>query len=232
MHAEDRLIHFSTELIHAPRQLKVPALQKLYYELSQTRASYDSTDFTAPNQFRFYSKRGPKTQSIALFMPDRIVLIEEWVDMALSDFLEKLKEVAVRAMHILGIPELLGQTATLRSTFILSNFEDARVFLMDHACGQANRIGVHFKRPIAVGGLRYVLPETPDHPGSLHVIIESFLHNPKEVFVEVKGIFGNQHIDNENLPLVVDNIKTVRAFISENVFPYLNQFDYPVGDMT
>jgi len=232
MHAEDRLIHFSTELIHAPTQHKVPVLQKLYYELSQTRASYDSTDFTVPNQFRFYSKRGPKTQSIALFLPDRMVLIEEWVDMALADFLEKLREVATRAMALLRIPMILGQTATLRSTFALTHFDDARVFLMDHACAQANRIGVHFKRPIAVGGLRYVLPETPDHPGSLHVIVESFLHNPKEVFVEVKGIFGNQQIDTEHIGVAVNHVKSVRSFICDNIFPYLNQFDYPIGDVT
>jgi len=139
--------------------------------------------------------------------------------------------VASRAMDVLGLPALLGQTVTLRSTFALTHFSDARVFLMDHACSQANRIGPHFKRPIAVGGLRYMLPETPENRGTLHVIVESFLHNPKEVFVEVKGIYGNLRIGREDITGINANVMSVRSFITDSIFPYLNQFDYQVGDI-
>ena len=225
MQAEDRIIHFSTELIHAPFQYKVAALQKLYYELSQTRAAYDSSDFSAPPQFRFYSRRPAKTQSVLIFLPDRIALVEEWADIALSDFAEKVREVSRRVLSTLGIPVFVAQTATIRSTFALTHFADARVFLLDHACNQADRINPHFGRPIITGGLRFVLPETPDYPGTLHVIIESFRHSLKEVFVEVKGVFNDQRMDAEVLDIAVGNIKRVRSFITENIFPYLNQYD-------
>lgn len=228
MQPEDRLIHFSTELIHKPVQHKVPTLQKLYYELSQARgASYDSSDFSTPVQFKFYSRRGPKTQSVALFLPDRLVLIEEWVDVPLSDFLVRVQEVASKAITGLGIQAFVAQTATLRSTFALTHFEDARVFLLDHVCGQENRIGPHFGRPIAVGGLRFVLPETPEHPGTLHVLVESFRHSVNEVFVEVKGVFGKQHIDTENVAATTEHIQLVRAFIRDSVYSYLDQYDCP-----
>jgi hypothetical protein len=225
MQSEDRLIHFSTELLYPPVRHKVPVLQRLYYELSQTRAAYDSSEFSTPPQFKFYSRRPANAQSLALFLPDRLVLIEEWADLALSDFLEKVKEVGGRTLSCLGIPLFVAQTATLRSTFALTHFEDARAFLLDHACGQVNRITPHFQRPIAVGGLRFVLPETPEHPGTFHVVIESFKHSVKEVFVEVKGIFGNLRLDTETLGEAVENIRAVRAFICERVFPYLNQYD-------
>ena len=230
MHSEDRLIHFSTELFYAPSMPKVPELQKLYYELSRTRASYDNTDFSAPGQYRFHSKRGSNTQSMVLFLQDRLVLIEEWADIALADFFDKVREVTARALEILKLEAIVAQTATLRSTFALTHFTDARIFLMDHACGQEHRIAPHFRRPIAVGGIRYVLPETPDHPGALTTVIESFTHNPKEVFVEVKGVFGNQRIDGQNLSVAISNIKQVRSFITDSVFPYLNQYDEPVGE--
>ena len=226
MQSEDRLIHFSTELIHAPVQHKIATLQKLYYELSKTRGAYDSSDFSTPPQFKFYSRRSANAQSILVFLPDRIVLVEEWADIALSDFLEKVREVGARVLPCLGIPCFVAQTATLRSTFALTHFDDARVFLIDHACGQANRIGPYFQRPVAVGGLRFVLPETPDHPGTLHVIIESFRHSMKEVFVEVKGVFGNQQLDGETLPKAIDHIQMVRSFISDNIFPFINQYDF------
>lgn len=225
MHAEDRLIHFSTELIHPPVQHKAAALRQLYYELSKTRAGYDSSDFSVPPQYKFYSRRGAKTQSISLFLPDRVVLIEEWADIALSDFLEKVREVGSRVLSQLGVPFFAAQTATLRSTFALTHFEDARVFLLDHACGQEGRISPHFRRPISVGGLRFVLPETPESPGTFHVVVESFHQNYKEVFVEVKGVFANRRIDVEGLQGAVDAIRTVRAFICDNVFPYLDQYD-------
>lgn len=227
MHSEDRPIHFSTELIHPPLQHKVPVLQKLYYELSQSRAAYDSTDFTAPGQYRFYTRRGPTSQSLALFLPDRVVLIEEWAEVTATEFCDKVREVAVRAMAQLAVPFFAAQTVTVRSTFSLTHFGDARVFLLDHACGQAERIGPHFRRPVSVGGLRFVLPETPEHRGTLHVLIESFRHNIREIFVEVKAIFGSQRLDSASIDTGLQNIHDVRDFITGNIFPYLDQFDLP-----
>lgn len=226
MQSEDRLIHFSTELIHPPMRHKVPDLQKLYYDLTQTCAAYDSVDFSTP-QYRFYSRRPPNIQSVALFMPDRTVLIEEWADMPFSGFLEKVREVGLRAISVLNIPFFAAQTATLRSTFALSHFEDARIFLIDHACGQADRIGPYFRRPVAVGGLRFVLPETPDYPGTYHILIESFRHNSREIFVEVKTVFTNLRIDPENIMTATHNVVAARNFITKSIYPYLEQFDIP-----
>lgn len=227
MHSEDRPIHFSTELIHPPRKHQVPVLQKLYYELSQTRAAYDSTDFTSPAQYRFYTKRPNNSQSLALFLPDRLVLIEEWAQVTASEFCERVREVAVQALNQLGVPFFAAQTATVRSTFSLTHFTDARVFLLDGACSQVDRIGPYFRRPVSVGGLRFVLPETPENRGALHIVIESFRHNIREVFVEVKGVYGAQKIDAENVEQALQHIRDVREFITANIFPYLNQFDLP-----
>jgi len=226
MQSEDRIIHFSTELIHRPVPIEVPALQKLYFELSQTKgAAYDSTDFSNPVQARFHSRRGKKSQSLAIFLPDRTLLVEEWADSALSDFLHRLREVASRTMDARRIPAFVAHTATVRSTFALTHFEDAREFLIDHMCAQEGRVGAHFKRPLAVGGLRFVLPETNEAPGELHVTIESFRFSLNEVFVEVKGVFGRQQVTQESLDSVVENLQRVRDFISGPVYGYLNQFD-------
>jgi hypothetical protein len=204
-------------------------LQKLYFDLSQVRAAaYDSTDFSVPQQFKFYSRHaGGKTQSVCLFLPDRLVLIEEWVDIPLSSFIDKVKEVAARAFDSLGLRPIIVQTATLRSTFALTHFDDARVFLLDHACQQDGHIAPHFQRPISTGGLRFVLPETPDHLGNFHVTIESYRHSNKEVFVEVKGIFANQQIGPAELARSAEHIRLVRSFISNHIFPFLNQYDIP-----
>ncbi len=225
MQFEDRPIHFSTELIHVPSPPQVSALQKLYFELSRTRAAYDSSDFSMPGPFRFYSRRGARTQSVGLFLPDRVVLIEEWVDLALHDFTEKIRTVCNLLPETIGVKGFLAQTVTIRTTFGLSRFEDARVFLMDHMCGQAGRIQPAFQRPVSVGGLRFVLPETPQHRGLFTVVIESFHESVREVYVEVKGVFGNQTIACDDVEPACANVQQVRDFIGARVFPYLNQYD-------
>ena len=227
MQAEDRIIHFSAELIHKATPLKKEALQRLYYDLSQTRAAYDSTDFTVPIQPRFFSRRGPKAQSLCLFLPDRVLLVEEWADIPLGGFLDKLREVALRSLAAREVDRYVAHTATIRSTFALMHYEDARVFLLDHLCRQEGRIGPYLQRPIAVGGLRLVLPETNDHPGLLHVLIESFRHSRNEVFVEVKGIYGKTPLPAERVNEMLDNVRRIRDFISSNVYSFLNQYDQP-----
>ncbi len=227
MHAEDRVIHFAAELIHAPKPIAVPSLQKLYFELAQTKnASYDSTDFTNPQQARFYSRRGAKTQSIALFLADRVVVVEEWADIPLSDFLVRLQEVALRVLEARMLQHYLAHTATIRSTFALTHYEDARVFLLDHACGQEGKLGPYFQRPVATGGLRFVLPETNEHQGALHIAIESYRHSRNEVFVEAKGVFGRQIAGSGEIGLITEHVRYTREFICKNIYPYLQQYDH------
>lgn len=228
MQAEDRPIHFSTELIHAPAPLKKPALQKLYFDLSQTRtAAYDNTDFTSPIESRFYSRRGNKTQSIALFLPDRVVMLEEWVDMPLATFTSKVRDLTALALPALELPLINIQTVTLRSTFALTHFNDARVFLLDHMCRQEGRVLQAFQRPVANGGLRFVLPETPDHSGNLSVTIESFRYSQSEVFVEVKGIFPNIKMGVDDLEQSDSHFQVVRSFMTNHIQPLLDQYDVP-----
>jgi len=225
MHAEDRLIHFSTELLHPPAPHAKAQLQKLYFDLAQARIGYDSISLSPGAPPRFHSRRGTRTQSVAAFMPDRIALVEEWVDIPLSEFLARVREMAARVFDTLGIAAFPAQVVTLRSTFALTHFTDARVFLLDHACGLEGKIAAHFGRPVGIGGLRFVLPQTPDHPGDLHVSVESFRHSQNEVLVEVKGVFNHPPITRENAETACANIERVRAFITGHVFPFLDQYD-------
>lgn len=228
MQAEDRPIHFSTELLHRPARHKTQALQKLYFELSQTtHGSYANTDLNVPGQPKFHTKRPPKTQSIAVFLPDRILLIEEWVDTTFSDFLQRVETVAEYAMRDLEIAEFGAQTATVRTTFALTHFADARKFMMEQVCNLGGRFGPCFDRPLSVGGLRFVFPAVPGHPGDIHVTMEPFRRSQDEIYAEAKGVYLKRRIDRENLSTTRNALQDVRSFINEHVFHFLNQFDVP-----
>mgnify|MGYP005855088175 FL=1 len=226
MQAVDRPIHFSTELFYPPFPLKTPVLQKLYYDLSRVpAAAYESADFGMPGPPRFYSRRANNAQSIALFLPDRLVVIEEWVDLPFERFLERVREVAERTLDAFEIGAFAAQTAVIRTTFALTHFNDARVFLIDHICGLEDRLGPFFGRPVGVGGIRFVFPPVPNHPGELHLIIESYRHSMNEVFVEAKTVYPDEEITLKGMEKAGENIIRVRRFISENVYPFLQQFD-------
>ncbi len=226
MQSEDRVIHFGVELLHKPIKHKKDVLQKLYFDLSQTRnGGYDSTDFTHPVRPRFYSKQGKRSQSVAMFLPDRVLLVEEWADIPMSSFLDRTEAVAARVLEMDGVAPFVAHTATIRSTFALTHFDDARVFLLEQVCNQAGKIGPHFQRPVAVGGLRFTLPETDEYPGNVQITIESFRQSRDEVYVEAKGIFTREKIASGEVEIVLDHIRGIRSFITDRVFPYMNQYD-------
>lgn len=231
MQSEDRVIHFGVELLHKPTKHKKEVLQKLYFDLSQLRSGgYDSTDFTRPLQPRFYSKRGKRSQSVAMFLPDRVLMIEEWADISMSEFLDRVEAVSTRVLEIEDLGPIVAHTATIRSTFALTHSEDARVFLLENVCDQAGKIGQHFQRPIAVGGLRFTLPESDEYPGNLQITIESFRQSRNEVYVEAKGIFAREQISRDSLDVILDHIRGIRSFITDRVFPYLDQYDIAPGE--
>lgn len=231
MHAEDCPIHFSVELLHAPRAHSLAALQKLYFELSQTRhAAYLSSDFSKNGPPRLYSKRGERSESLALFLPDRVVVAEEWVSLPSSEFVKRVEGVAEHAARELAIAPFIAHIITIRTTFVLTHFNDARVFIFERMFNQEGRIGPYLGRPIAVGGLRLVLPELPEREGTLHVTVESFRYRQNEVFVEVKGVFGRPPLTPPETGALRDHFQGLRHFITDRIYPYLNQYDVPVED--
>ena len=231
MQTEDRPIHFSSELIHAPRKHALPALQKLYFDLSQTKhANYLSSDFSPNGPPRYFTRRGQKTQSSAVFLPDRMLVIEEWVDIPFVQFLDRLDTIAALAARELEIAPFVAHAVTIRTTFALTHFADARVFLFERMCGLEGKLTPYLGRPIAVGGLRLVMPETPEHRGTLHTTIESYRFSQNEIFVEVKGVFARQPVPADALHELRENCKQVRDFIGDNIYPYLDQFDVSVED--
>jgi hypothetical protein len=228
MQLEDRPIHFSTELVFAPRKFEKSALQKFYYDLTQIPGvGYDNSQFGINPLARFDSKRGAKSQSILVVIPDRIGMLEEWVAIPFSDFITKIETIGPMALNDLGISAYHTQTVMLRTTFGLSHFEDNRVFLLDHVCAQESKIGPFFQRPVGTGSLRFVLPATPDHEGTLYITIEPFRESKREIFVEVRGVFSSQQSSLKESSDFSANAFLCRDFINASIFPYLNQYDVP-----
>jgi hypothetical protein len=226
MQSEDRPIQFATELVHAPAQLAVPGLQKLYFELSQdSRLAYAGSDFNPPGPPKFVSRRGQRTRSLAVFLPDRALLVEEWVDMPLGSFIEKMTAFTDHYLPSRGVPQLTAHTFTIRTTLALSQYADANAFILEGVCRQEGRMAGFFTRPVDVAGMRLSFPPTPEEPGVMQVGVEAFKESPGEILVESKGVYAGVQVGPGDTSPLVDNALAVRALIDDAIVPYLNQFD-------
>ena len=226
MQSEDRPIHFSTELVYDPQQFEKTQLQELYFDLTQApNLDYDNSQFGQVPLARFYTKPGEKSQSMLAVLNDRMGIMEEWVDISLSDYIAKVATVSDLFMEKFSIDEYRAQSVLMRTTFGLSHYEDSRKFLFDQLCGLEGNILPHFQRPISSGCLKFVLPATPQHEGTINVSIEPFKESPRELYVEVRSVFAAQHTSLLNSGDLENNIRLTREFINENVFPFLDQYD-------
>ncbi|MCX8065647.1 MAG: hypothetical protein N3G21_10840 [Candidatus Hydrogenedentes bacterium] len=226
MQKEDRPIHFSVELIHPPFSLNKEAIQKLYTELLGTKAKYDSIDLSFPMQARFYTNHGNKSQSIILFLPDRALITEEWTIITFSDFLEKTEILLPKILKARNQSLFLAHIGTIRSTFGLTGYQDAKTFIVEKLLHQTPASLIdYFGRSVSTVGIRFVFPESNETPGLLHIAIESFRHNKKEVFVEVRGIFSKHPITPNSVKPLLENLKALRDFLTNRVQYFLSQFD-------
>lgn len=226
MQKEDRPIHFSVELIHPPSPINKEAIQKLYAELVGTKAGYDSVDFSFPMQARFYTNHGNKSQSIVLFLPDRVLITEEWTIITFSDFLEKVEILVPKILNARNQSLFLVHIGTIRSTFGLTQYQDAKTFIVEKLFHQTQESLIdYFGRPISTLGIRLVLPESNDTPGLIHIAIESFRHNKKDIFVEIRGIFSKNPITPVAVKPLLDNLIALREFLTTRIQYFLAQFD-------
>ncbi len=226
MQTEDRPIHFSVELLHPPSPINKEALQKLYAEIAGTKVGYDSIDLSFPVQARFYTNHTNKSQSVVLFLPDRAIIIEEWTVVTFSNFLEKVGFLVPKILSARNQTLFIAHIGTIRSTFGLTNYHDAKLFITEKLFRQNHDTLIeYFGRPIATVGVRFVLPESNETPGVIHIAIESFRHNKKDVFVEIRGIFGRTPITATSVGILIENLKNLREFVTNRIQYYLAQFD-------
>jgi hypothetical protein len=229
---DDRSIHFSTELMFKPRKFTKQELQKFYFDLTQVSGlNYDNSQFGGQALAQFYTKTPPKTQSMLIVLPDRVALLEEWAAIPLTDFNAKVKSVAEEVLE-LGVEGFTAQTVTLRSTFSPVHSDNSCQFILERICQQGSLPGQHFARPIGVGGIRFALPETPEHPGSITVSIESFHQDPREILVDLKAAYRNLQIAQDSLDELTTTIIACRSFMQDRIRPYLETFDHaPSGEL-
>lgn len=234
MVGESRSIYFSTELIHPPINLRgsKDSIKEIYHELSKvTGCEYDDICFEgfpiSPPEFR---KKIGTTTSRCRFGPDRISIEEEWAEITLDSFAQKIREILERGFRLLNLKFLIIQTCTVRCLFTPHYSGDARVFLAEKACKLKDKISSYFKRPAQMFGMRFFFPPLKDMFHQFDIRIESFNQDIRQIFVETTGTFPlTQPITPVNVNVAIGNMTTTYGICTNEIKNFLNHFDQPEG---
>lgn len=158
------------------------------------------------------------------FAQDRIQVIEDHTGTSVDEFAKKLHAVLSVALPRLGIPIILIQQNTVRVTANPNNYRTAGEYFARSVFRMGSEDLEMLSRPVNVFGFRLVLPATAQCPENYHLRIESYVRDPRTLYVENVGQFKTP-IQPTNLELVGKNLRTTSDFLIEKVLPFLSAFD-------
>lgn len=229
MLSEPRTINLLTELIHVPAKHTVENLRNLYNSICSS-CGYENFIRTADGARVESSKvdqsksEGTQGSSSVTFRQDRIIVLEDRTALALEEYVERVETVARSAMEILKIPLFLVQQSTVRSLASPNFYRSAGEFLGKSLFKIREEELEPLGRPANIFGLRLLFPATPDNNQQFNVRIESYVKDPRSVYIENVGVYKNP-IQYQNLDVLGQNMEATAEFLSSNLCGFLTQYD-------
>lgn len=114
--------------------------------------------------------------------------------------------------------QVVGRDATLRF-LIDSGAQHALQYLWETRFSQQKGSLNVFGRPVLGGGLRFMLPLTPEHEEIVEIKVESFLADPSKIFLETTlkwpKPLTEEKMDPESM------VSALNAYTDEHVIPFL-----------
>ena len=225
MSYDPRTIAFLAEVLFEPIELASDTVQGIHNTLySRPEISYHNFQVAQDGIHLSNLAEAPGAVSMATFLPDRLVLREELRGTTVEDFATRLVNVAQISFEALGIQTSYAQQFVIRSLVSPRRVADSREFLshrMMAATGPAlHRLG----RPIESLGVRYTFPQHGDRKEVFDVKIETWNQDPRSLWMENVGQFG-QPTSTENMPQLSDHLFSTYRFLTGPVCEFLAGFD-------
>jgi hypothetical protein len=143
---------------------------------------------------------------------------------SVEEFGMKVADVLKTTMPLLQIPVILVQQGTVRVIASPNSFKTAAEFLARSIFRIRQEDLQLLGRPTSVFGFRLVFPPTKEHPAAYNVRIESYLRDPRSVYVENVGTF-KAPIQLQSLDAVQRNLELTSQHIVDHVLPFLSRYD-------
>lgn len=223
MLSEPRTISLITELLHLPAVHTQEKLRKVYDEVCR-RCGYEN--FLRVQGGARIERRHPEDRSFSQLnlLADRIQLTEDHTGCTVPEFGKKVVAVLQAALPALQIPVLLVQQNTVRITATPNSFRSASEFLARSVFNIQPDNLQPLGRPTHVLGFRLLFPPSKAHPENSNVRIESYMRDPKALYIENVATF-KAPIQPNDLSAVEKNLESASEFLQTNVVGFLSAYD-------
>lgn len=224
---EPRTIAFGAEIVHPPIELRAQQVQSIHSALfQQPELSYQNFQVAHDGIHLSNPAQSPGSISSVSFLPDRILMREEFRPCTVEDFATRLVNVTTLSYRTLRIPLSLGQQFWTRSLVNTRHIQDSRTFVADGmVVGGQQRLDT-FGRPLHTVGLRFTFPQTENDPQIFNLRIEPWPQDPRSLWLEIVGQFAQQ-TKPDRLPEFSSHLYKTYQFLVGPTFSYLEKFDRP-----
>jgi hypothetical protein len=232
---DTRTIAFICELMHPPSQPDTGAVQRVHNGFFQDGdPPYTSFAITPMGPVLTNPSVRPGAVSQAVFLPDRFQFREELGALTCDDFGARVRQVTEAVTAQTGLQDFSGQQVTIRSLINPKHYRDSRDLLKEGLFKMQGSVS-HFENDPAIWGLRMVFPpqesdpEIPnfdeDRPTANALRIESYAQDPRSLFLENQGSFGQIAV-NDGLSILESNITSAYEFLTERGLSFVASFDH------
>lgn len=224
-----RTVALVCELFHPPMQPDPAPIQRVHNTLFQGgQPPYSSFTVTPAGAVLSNPVSQPGASSFAAFLPDRFQFREELSSLTHDDFAARVKQVAREVSAARSMQVFTAQHVTLRTLVNPRFSKDSRRFIKHSVMGLDDETDVFGREPVLYG-LRFVFPATPEHPGSHTLKVESFLNDPRSLFLENVSGYGPILVDG-GLDQIEQNILASYRFVTEQTMRFIAGFDAPPSE--
>ncbi len=222
---DPRTIAFHAELLIPPVQLQAQVVQGIHNKLfTRPEISYQNFQVAQDGIHLTNLATSPGMISSATFLPDRIVLREEFRATTAEDFSTRIVNVAKIAFEDLAIQTTIAQQFVVRSLISPRHVATSQEFLLQRVPGSG--AGFEFERPLASVGYRMVFPATPTQSESMQLRIESWNQDPRSLWIENTAQWASQ-TPVADLPRVGAQLFSTYRFITGPVAEFIGRHDQP-----
>ncbi len=220
--SEPRTIARNIDFLHIPVQHNPELLRDLYLEVSRS-CGYENF-IRVGNGARLETIGEGGGFSRLTFANDRISFQEEHNNISLENQFRRVEEVIKVTSSKLGIPIYICRNVTLRA--VASAPTNSSQFLTENLFQVGPEEMSPFGRNGHLVGFRMHFP--PKEPkGGLHQIrIESYLRDPRSLFLENMGTF-KLPLQPSETARIKSELSEVDDFVHERMSKFLDQFPRP-----
>jgi hypothetical protein len=227
MSYDPRTIAYQADILHPPIPLRPDAVQGIHNALFRQPAFAYQNFQVAPDGIHLTNlPQAPGQVSAVTFLPDRMVLREEFRSTTIEDFASRVVNVVRIGFQTLGVPVALAQQFIVRSLIQPRHLRENRETLTQRMLGTDQEAWQGFGRPLHSAGLRLQFAPTQEQRESFHVRIETWHQDPRSVWIENTGSFAQPTVA-ENLPQLGEHLYATYRFMTGPVGEFLSCFDLP-----